>query len=154
VTDATHYKVFLQQTNNTYLNKHTVKATTVLDYNLAGNMFISDTNIYFPRTSYRHVSDGNVYYYYVFAYKNGIRSSFPATCVYYDNTTTLQLLPVQQLEYIGGSNYASFLNVTARNLYTNKSYIMSSNEWVSRDLTNVGTVKLTEIETNVPISNK
>ena len=153
VTGATYYKVFLQINDPTYLNKYTTKASTTFDYALSGNMFLTaSANIY--TTSYTIAASSSIIFnYYVFAYRDGVRSSFPSTRVY-DSNATLQLWPVQQLEYIGGNNYASFVNVTARNLYTNKSYIMSSSDWVTRDPTNSGTVRISEISTNVYLSNK
>ena len=155
VPDATSYKVFLQISHSGYLNKYTAKATTTLNKSLTQSMFNSDSGPIIDITAKITIlSTGERFNYYVFAYRNGVRSSFPSTQIL-DFNGVLELWPVQQVEYIGGTNWnTSFSNVTARNLYTNQSYVMSSNDWVNNWATGYASPQIPFIGTNVPISNK
>ena len=146
--NATSYKIFTRNTFHTTTNKYCAKATVTLNQSLSGNYFDSDSGPIFD-TSAVFNSNTIAQNYYVFAYRNGVRSSFPSTQIY--TYFILELWPVQQLEYHGGSNYLNYTSVTIRNLYTNQSIMFSSNCFANNLYPSV---QLATIGTTTPISNK
>ena len=152
VPNATSYKIFIRSIYKTNINKYNVKATVTLNTSLNANFFDADSGPIYD-VSYFITSNDVMNYrnYYVFAYRNGVRSSFPPTQIFASNSI-LQLWPVKQYEYHGGSNKYNFTSVTARNLNTNQSIIMSSNDFFFNN-TYANTASVV-IGTNTPISNK
>jgi len=155
VPNATSYKVFNSH-NFRYINKYTTKATTILNKSLTGNFFTSDSgpiigNSYFISSNDLLILDHN---FTVFSYRNGVRSSFPSTQIWASNA--IQLWPVQQCEYHGGINFFNFTSITARNLYTNQSMIILSNEWINGIYSPItsNSYQIPNIGTTTPISNK
>jgi len=155
VPNATSYKVFNSH-NFKYINKYTTKATTILNKSLTGNFFTFDSgpiigNSYFISSNDLLILDHN---FTVFSYRNGVRSSFPSTQIWASNA--IQLWPVQQCEYHGGSNFFNFTSITARNLYTNQSMIILSNEWINGIYSPItsNSYQIPNIGTSTPISNK
>ena len=126
VPDATSYKVFWTNAHATSLNKLTNKSAVTLTKSLNQIFFQGDSGP-LSNNSFTVLSAYTVKNYYVFAYRNGVRSSFPKTQINFYG----EVWPVQQIEYHGGSNFSNFSEVTLRNLYTNKSIIMSSNEFIN-----------------------
>ena len=147
VPNATSYKVFMRNKKYTSINKYSAKATVTLNYSLTQNFFDNDSGPIYD-TSYYIASNDVIYNYYVFAYRNGVRSSFPSTEVYTHGNNPLELWPVQQLEYNGGSNHINYTTLTIRNLYTNQSFIFSSN------VTNIDNLNSQQIGLNTYLSNK
>ena len=154
VPGATHYKIFLQTISPAsggthYVNKYGEKATVVLKNSLTGAMFNSDSGSLSGNSYSLSASSGNKNNYFVFAYNNGVRSVFPSTQIL-DYGGILELWPVEQCEYHGGSNYANFTSVTARNLYTNQCMVVSSNDWVNNTF---GTTQITQLGLDTFLSN-
>ena len=135
VPNATHYKIFLQVATagsggTHYINKYTTQATVTLKNSLSANMFSFDSGP-LTGTSYEiPVSTGDKNNYFVFAYNNGVRSAFPNTQIL-DWNGIVELWPITQYEYHGGSNYNTFTSVTVRNLYTNQSIVILSNDLIA-----------------------
>jgi len=161
VPGATHYKVF--RTEDTYparyINKETTKATTILNHSLNFSFFDYDSGpVYDTIFSHTQIPRSYRFNYFVFAYRHGVRSIFPPTQIfikYSSSSYIIELWPVQQVEYIGGSNFDNFTTATARNLYTNQSFVMSSNDWANNwGSAFDGPTQIPYIGTNVPISNK
>ena len=154
VPNATHYKIFLQIAHSGgggthYVNKYVTKAANVLNHSLSGNMFNSDSGTLTGNSYSVSASSGDKNNYFVFAYNNGVRSAFPNTQIL-DWNGTLELWPIIQYEYHGGSNYANFTSVTVRNLYTNQSMVLSSNDWW---YSTYGPTELPQIGLNTYLSN-
>ena len=129
VPNATHYKIFRRNVQAQYINKYSANATVTRNNSLNANMFDSDSGI-LTGTSYEvAASTGDKWNYYVFAYNNGVRSAFPSTQIL-DWNGILELWPVEQCEFHGGTNMNDFTSVTARNLYTNQCMVVLSNDWL------------------------
>jgi hypothetical protein len=148
VTNATYYKVFASSNYKVTLNKYVNKAAVPLNRSLTSNLFDNDSgpitsNSYFIPNGYIEKN------YYVFAYNNGVRSSFPTTQIY-TNHPTLELWPVEQVEFHGGSNGSNCTTYTVRNLYNNKSVLLSSNTYGDSNYRNVQSAI---IGTNTFLSN-
>ena len=157
VTDATSYKVFGFSANGPsygqeYISVYAKNADLSRPRSLNGPMFTFDSGPLSPvPCSYNAtLNTGYKNYFYVFAYKNGIRSSFPTTYVIDFNQASVELWPVIQYEYHGGSNYSSFTDVTWRNLYTNQSLNVSSNDLLA-DVYTIHAPNISQIGADVAI---
>ena len=147
VPNATSYKIFMRNTSKVNANKYTTKAAVPLNRSLNTNLFDSDSGPIIGNSAV--VPSGSIELnYYVFAYRNGLRSSFPIMQIYTGNG--LQLWPVEQLEFHGGSNSYNCTTFTIRNLYTNKSILLTSN--VYND-SNYRSIQSAIIGTNTYLSN-
>jgi hypothetical protein len=131
------------------VNKYIAKATVTLNKSLSGNMFTSDSGLLTGNSYSLAVSVGAKNNYYVFAYRNGVRSSFPSTQVL-DWNGILELWPITQCEFHGGITHANFTSLTARNLYTNQSMVISSNDWVNNTF---GDTQIPQLGLNTYLSN-
>uniref|UniRef100_UPI0039C2F1C4 hypothetical protein n=1 Tax=Pseudomonas aeruginosa TaxID=287 RepID=UPI0039C2F1C4 len=67
--------------------------------------------------------------YYIYAYKDSIRSQTPLTQIY-RNGYNIQLWPVITEQFIDGSNVLSFTSVNLTNLYTNETVNVLSNDFI------------------------
>ena len=155
VVGATNYKVFSFHYNGTgsgneYIFKEQKDAYNPQKRSLNGSMFTDDSGLISGLTYEQVLAGGEKNYFYLFAYKNGVRSSFPSTYVIDFSQTSLQLWPVVQLEYHGGSGFANFTDVTWRNLYTNQSLNVSSND-AATIYDNNAAPNVPQISANVPI---
>ena len=153
VPGATHYKIFLQIAHSGgggthYVNKYGTKAANVLNHSLSGNMFNSDSGALTGNSYSVSASSGDKNNYFVFAYNNGVRSAFPNTQIL-DWNGILELWPVEQCEFHGGTNRNDFTSVTARNLYTNKCMVVSSNDWFGT----FGNTQLSQLGLDTYLSN-
>jgi hypothetical protein len=154
VPGATSYKIFLHiafagSGGVGYINKYTEKATNVLNKSLSANKFNSDSGPLYGNSYSIAPSTGDKNNYYVFAYNNGVRSAFPNTQIL-DWNGTLELWPVEQCEFHGGTNRNDFTSVTARNLYTNQCMVVLSNDWMDGTF---GITQLPQLLLNTFLSN-
>jgi hypothetical protein len=152
IPNATYYKVFLRKRQKNAINKYGNKANVTLTKSLSG-FFQNDSGPIIGNSYFITSNDIQNFYnnFYVFAYRNGVRSSFPSIQVFGDGLGNhLELWPVQQMEFHGGNDISNFTNVTARNLYTNQSIIMSSNEYINNTY---GETQSAVIGTNTYLSN-
>ena len=154
VPGATSYKIFLHIAyagvgGVHYVNKYTEKATNVLNNSLSANMFNSDSGPLFGNSYAVPASTGDKNNYFVFAYKNGVRSSFPSTQIL-DWNGLLELWPVEECEFHGGTDRKNFTSVTARNLYTNQCMVVLSNDWMDGTY---GSTQLPQLGLDVYLSN-
>ena len=141
VPTATYYKVLgFTATGaafgNEYISVYAKDAYVSQPRSLNGPMFSYDSGPIYGT----NIELSNLYsdksYFYVFAYRNGLRSSFPTSYILSYTYGSMQLWPVIQYEYHGGSNSGSFTDVTWRNLYTNQSLNVSSNDLLADVYTN------------------
>ena len=154
VPDATHYKIFLRNFGSQSINKYSANATVTYSKSLGMPMFSYDSGPLYGNSYSVTASTADKYNYYVFAYRNGVRSSFPSTQIL-DLSGLVQLWPVQQLEFHGGSNIYDFTSLTARNLYTNQSIVVSSNDWVNYWGTDyTGPTQMPQIGANIYIESR
>ena len=141
VPTATYYKVLgFTATGaaygNEYISVYAKDAYVSQPRSLNGPMFSYDSGPIYGTNIELSDLYSDKSYFYVFAYRNGLRSSFPTSYILSYTYGSMQLWPVIQYEYHGGSNSDSFTDVTWRNLYTNQSLNVSSDDLLADVYTN------------------
>ena len=158
VEGATSYKIFGKPQYKNYLNKYTINDETILNKSLTAPFFDYDSGPITDSNNFNIDTSMLGYNFFVFAYNGDTRSDIPTTQLYYnyDSTGGLELWPVIEEEFYGGSNWVNgFTQVKVTNRYTGESITGSSNDFNPNPLTsNNFPNNLSEIHINVPISNK
>ena len=136
VDGATSYKVLYRNTYHAYPNKYGKFQEIPLTRSLVP-MYTHDSGV-ITSNSFILTPPVNLQTnYFVYAYKDTIRSSSPLTQIFFKYNTfapilTMELWPCIQFEFSGCTNWLPFsigdsnTSVTIRNLYTNQSILFNN----------------------------